>query len=217
MSESLGARLRQERERRRIDLSAIASTTKVSAALFRGLERDDVSRWPSGIFRRAFVRAYAEAIGLDPEATLREFLERFPHPSDPSLLARPDGAPASTHGRAALRLTFGDDTRSLSGGTFVDDVRRRCAILAADGGIVLATAAAASIVSGKFWMPLAIVMIGYYIGSVLLLGNTAGARLLSPRASSPTRRDADRRRVPAQVFASAGSSLDLLGQPEALQ
>src|SRR5436190_17227539 len=73
-----GKRLRLERERRRITLDSIASNTKIGIALLRGLERDDVSRWPSGIFRRSFIREYAAAIGLDPDETAREFLERFP-------------------------------------------------------------------------------------------------------------------------------------------
>jgi hypothetical protein len=33
--------------------------------------------------RRSFVRAYAQAIGLDPEAVAREFAEEFPDPAQP--------------------------------------------------------------------------------------------------------------------------------------
>ena len=44
------------------------------------MERDDVSQWPSGIFRRAFIRAYAAAIGLDPDDVVRDFLDRYPDP-----------------------------------------------------------------------------------------------------------------------------------------
>lgn len=80
---TFGPRLRQERERRQISLASIAASTKISKSLLEGLERDDVSRWPSGIFRRSFVRAYAEAIGLDADETVREFGERFPDPADP--------------------------------------------------------------------------------------------------------------------------------------
>ncbi|PYR02245.1 MAG: DUF4115 domain-containing protein, partial [Acidobacteria bacterium] len=65
MNDSFGTRLRAQRERQRIGLAAIAHSTKINVALFEALERDDVSRWPSGIFRRAFIRAYAEAVGLD--------------------------------------------------------------------------------------------------------------------------------------------------------
>ena len=80
--ETFGARLRRERERRHIALSSISENTKISASLFEALERDDASRWPSGIFRRAFIRSYASAIGLDADAIAKEFLERFPDPAD---------------------------------------------------------------------------------------------------------------------------------------
>ena len=82
MSESLGARLRQRREERQIDLIAIAEQTKIKLGLLEALERDDVSHWPSGIFRRAYVRTYAQFLSLDPDLVLREFLEVHPDPDD---------------------------------------------------------------------------------------------------------------------------------------
>ena len=74
MPESFGARLRQRRERQQIALATIAEQTKIKASLLEGLERDDLSHWPSGIFRRAFLRAYAHAIGLEPDLVVRECL-----------------------------------------------------------------------------------------------------------------------------------------------
>ena len=82
MPESFGARLRQRREEQGIALITIADETKIKMSLLEGLERDDVSRWPSGIFRRAYIRAYAHAIGLDPDVVLREFLEVHGEPSE---------------------------------------------------------------------------------------------------------------------------------------
>ena len=78
MDSSLGARLRLQREQRQVALSDIAAETKIKLSLLEGLERDDVSRWPEGIFRRAYLRAYARAIGLEPEVIVREFLELYP-------------------------------------------------------------------------------------------------------------------------------------------
>lgn len=80
--ESFGARLRLRREERQIDLLAIAEQTKIKLALLEALERDDVSQWPAGIFRRAYIRTYAHAIGLEPDVVLREFLEVHPEPDD---------------------------------------------------------------------------------------------------------------------------------------
>src|SRR5688572_23775934 len=74
------ARLKAVRERRGITLAAIAESTKVSASLFAAMERGDLSRWPNGIYRRAFFRSFAVAIGLPPDSTLQEFLQHFPDP-----------------------------------------------------------------------------------------------------------------------------------------
>lgn len=72
-----GAKLRQAREGRGTSLRQIAANTKISVAALEALERNDVSKLPGGIFSRAFVRSYAAEVGLDPEQTVREFLERF--------------------------------------------------------------------------------------------------------------------------------------------
>ena len=80
MTESFGARLRQQREQQQIALTAVADRTKINRALLEGLERDDLSNWPAGIFRRSFIRCYAQVIGLDPDAVVREFLELYPDP-----------------------------------------------------------------------------------------------------------------------------------------
>src|SRR5512134_2232320 len=80
MEQTLGARLRSQRERQQVALATIAEETKISVALLEGLERDDVSRWPGGLFRRAYVRTYAQKIGLDPARVLREFLVVHPDP-----------------------------------------------------------------------------------------------------------------------------------------
>ncbi len=82
MTESFGARMREQRERRQIALTDIADRTKINRSLLEGLERDDLSNWPAGIFRRSFLRVYAQAIGLEPESVVREFLEVHPDPTD---------------------------------------------------------------------------------------------------------------------------------------
>lgn len=82
MAESFGARMRRRREEQHIALAAIAEKTKIKQSLLDALERDDLSHWPTGIFRRAFIRAYAHAIGLDPDAVVKEFFEVFPETVD---------------------------------------------------------------------------------------------------------------------------------------
>jgi hypothetical protein len=74
---TFGERLKRHRERRGVTLESISKTSKIPAALFAGLERGDCSRWPAGLYGRAYVRAYAEAIGLNPDETVEDFVAAF--------------------------------------------------------------------------------------------------------------------------------------------
>jgi len=60
------------REQKKRSLEDIAGATKISIHQLRALERGDVERLPAGIYRRAIVRQYAEAVGLNVEVTIRE-------------------------------------------------------------------------------------------------------------------------------------------------
>jgi transcriptional regulator with XRE-family HTH domain len=75
--QAFGPNLRRIRIQKGITIEQIAAATKVSADLLNGLERNDFSRWPSGIFARAYVRQYAYAIGVDPDSTVDEFCRWF--------------------------------------------------------------------------------------------------------------------------------------------
>jgi len=169
-SESFGRRLRRERERRQIALTSIAENSKISVSLFRDLERDDVSKWPPGIFRRSFIRAYAQAVGLDVDATTSEFLERFPDPQ--RLMVPQTPLPASP-----LRLTLADTGESFAPGRILASARVRCLAIACDAAVIVTLGGAIGLVLNTLWMPLCVVMLGYYAGGILLLGNTPGVRL----------------------------------------
>jgi transcriptional regulator with XRE-family HTH domain len=77
--EAFGPNLRRIRIQRGISLDTIARETKVAAELWDGLEHNDFSRWPTGLFARAYIREYARLLNLDPEATVDEFCRWFPH------------------------------------------------------------------------------------------------------------------------------------------
>jgi transcriptional regulator with XRE-family HTH domain len=76
--EAFGPNLRRIRVQRGISLDQIAAATKVSQDLWSGLERNDLSRWPTGIYARAYVRAYALQLGVDAETTVDDFCRFFP-------------------------------------------------------------------------------------------------------------------------------------------
>ncbi len=76
---AFGPNLRRIRVQRGVSIDQIVSATNVSARLWDGLERNDLSTWPAGIYARSYVRSYAKAIGVDPESTVDEFCRCFPN------------------------------------------------------------------------------------------------------------------------------------------
>ena len=61
-----------------LSLEELSVRTKVSVELWDSMEKNDFSRWPSGVAARAHIRAYAEAVGADPGATVDEFCRVVP-------------------------------------------------------------------------------------------------------------------------------------------
>jgi transcriptional regulator with XRE-family HTH domain len=207
-STTFGERLRQERERRQISLESIAASSKVNVVLFKGLESGDTSRWPAGIFRRSFVRAYATAIGLDADAVVREFLELYPDPIELPLsvdslsqeVAPPGAGPSPSPARSSaarsaflpalfslppgLRLRVADTAQMFAKRHMIPQVRGRWAAVSVDAAVILGTGIALFLLVGVFWMPLAIFMFCYYFGSILFVGNTPGV-CLAASATDP--------------------------------
>jgi transcriptional regulator with XRE-family HTH domain len=66
MNESIGARLKQARELRRLTIQQVSETTKVRPHYLQALENDDLSAISSVAQARGFLRIYAEFLGLSP-------------------------------------------------------------------------------------------------------------------------------------------------------
>jgi cytoskeleton protein RodZ len=62
---SVGAYLREAREKQGFTLQDIGARTRITAKCLTGIEDDDVSKLSSPFFYRSFVRQYAEQVGLD--------------------------------------------------------------------------------------------------------------------------------------------------------
>src|SRR5215471_19963954 len=77
--DTFGPTLRRERLKRGVSLLSISRNTNISQDLLEGLEQNDFSRWPHGIFARAYVRSYAVEIGADADAAVSDFCKWFPN------------------------------------------------------------------------------------------------------------------------------------------
>lgn len=179
---SFGARMRHERERKKITIAEIAESTKILGALLEGLENDDVSRWPTGFYRRAFMRAYAGAIGLEPETTVKEFLERFPDPEDKPLPVAEKPVNRTDAGRASMRVAAPPAGAWFSEGALVKGIGLRCFAAAVDLFVLSVMGLALYAVLGMFWAPMCLATAAYYSVSILLLGNTPGVCLFADPA-----------------------------------
>ncbi|MEI7435398.1 MAG: helix-turn-helix transcriptional regulator [bacterium] len=73
-SMSLGEVLRAARQKCRLSVSQIAETTRLKATMIEDLERDDFSHVPAPIYGRGFLRMYAEAVGLNPQPLIEEYM-----------------------------------------------------------------------------------------------------------------------------------------------
>jgi transcriptional regulator with XRE-family HTH domain len=182
---SLGVYLRAERERRGMTLRAISERTKVSVPFLEGLEADDISRWPGGIFRRAFVRAYAESVGLDPDAVFRRFEQQYRVAAEPPAAEPGANAPElQAVGQAVAQRLSG--RRAFSVG-----MRTRYLGTAADLTVAIVLAFGSAAAGSRLLWPVLMIAIYYAVG-ILLTGTSPMVALLSLPEPTPPQPADDR-------------------------
>ncbi len=71
--ESLGARLKREREQRKITLEEISLSTKIGTRFLIAIEEEHFDQLPGGIFNKGFVKAYARSVGVDEAEAVAEY------------------------------------------------------------------------------------------------------------------------------------------------
>lgn len=174
------AEITAQRLRAGLTLDALSAATKINASLFAQLERGDLSHWPRGIYRRAFFREYAAAIGLECDESMGRFLELFPESASPPSLTALHGAT-----RHALRLTLAPEPAA---GPLV-----RPALLAAAGIDLGLIATGATLFSVLFGLPpaqpFAVVGVAYSVLGTALLGRSPAAWWLARGAQRQKDRD----------------------------
>ena len=159
---AFGARLRTQRERQGISLAAIAESTKIKLSLLDELERGDVSHWPRGLFRRAYLRDYAAEIGASAEPLVAEFVRLFPEEGPPSDETAAISAPEP------MRLTF-PEGRQLASQRAVSSVADAAAELT---GVLVAGLAISFAFSTTILTACGAVALAYYPLATAVTGRT---------------------------------------------
>ncbi|MFS0863895.1 RodZ domain-containing protein [Fredinandcohnia sp. 179-A 10B2 NHS] len=74
----LGTRLKEARETKNLSLDDLQQITKIQKRYLIGIEEGNYSVMPGKFYVRAFIKQYAEAVGLDPETIFEEYKSEIP-------------------------------------------------------------------------------------------------------------------------------------------
>ncbi|WP_026692414.1 helix-turn-helix domain-containing protein [Peribacillus kribbensis] len=87
----LGIRLKEEREAKGLSLEDLQKATKIQKRYLIGIEEGNYDAMPGKFYVRAFIKQYAEAVGLEPEEIFEEYKNEIPvtyHEEMPQQLSR---------------------------------------------------------------------------------------------------------------------------------
>ena len=74
----LGNRLREAREAKGLSLADVQEMTKIQKRYLKGIEEGNYDMMPGKFYVRAFIKQYAEAVGLDHEQLFEEYKSEIP-------------------------------------------------------------------------------------------------------------------------------------------
>jgi cytoskeleton protein RodZ len=80
MTQTIGQRLKAEREEQRLSLEKVFEATRIRIQYLQALEEDDFSGMPSPVQARGYLRNYAEYLGFDVERMLNDLRETNAQP-----------------------------------------------------------------------------------------------------------------------------------------
>jgi cytoskeleton protein RodZ len=101
VASGIGERLREARVRRGLDLEEVAERTKIRVPFLLALEQENWDQLPGTAYARAFLRTYAEALGLDPDLVVDEYTAAESRESAPEAAPGPPLAARPRRGRRA--------------------------------------------------------------------------------------------------------------------
>ena len=90
MTQTIGQRLKAERENQRLTLEKVFEATRIRVQYLQALEADDLSVMPSPVQARGYLRNYAEFLGFDVEQMLQELREINGQPASEEVIGPAD-------------------------------------------------------------------------------------------------------------------------------
>ncbi len=90
MTQTIGQRLKAEREEQRLTLEKVFEATRIRIQYLQALEADDLSVMPSPVQARGYLRNYAEFLGLDVDQILSELRASHLQPASTEVIGPAD-------------------------------------------------------------------------------------------------------------------------------
>jgi cytoskeleton protein RodZ len=82
----LGETLKAARERMGASTSQAAAATRIKVQHIEAMEAGQFQRIPAPTYAKGFIRMYAQYLGLDPAALVKEYVERHMPPTRQSIM-----------------------------------------------------------------------------------------------------------------------------------
>ncbi|WP_183243609.1 RodZ domain-containing protein [Anoxybacillus mongoliensis] len=101
----LGKRLKEAREQRNMSLDDLQQITKIQKRYLIAIEQGNYVIMPGKFYVRAFIRQYAEAVGLDPDELFEQYANEIPNAQQeelPGELSRVKSRQLSEQGEKVL-------------------------------------------------------------------------------------------------------------------
>jgi len=164
--------LRQARLAAGLQLSDIAQRTRISPSMLRLIDAGQFHRLPAGIYARSYIRAFAQAVGLDPHEFLASIEHALPAAADLTAAAQVrTSAPAGRLSPELLRMAAASADAALLSVIYAVVVGATAAVCRLPVSEVLAFGMPATV-------PVLIVLTGlYFVLFAGVQGRTPGARL----------------------------------------
>lgn len=104
MDQGIGPTLREARNRRKVDLSAVEAATKIRVRYLQAIENEEWDALPGGAYTRGFIRTYATYLGLDGDRLADDYRRAAAEPGGDRVPKRVEPVPTGMR-RSGSRLS----------------------------------------------------------------------------------------------------------------
>lgn len=111
MSE-LGETLKNVREEKGISLAELQEITKIQKRYLLAIERGDYGQLPGRFYARAFIKSYAEAVGIDPDPLFEQYNNEIPKPQNEAIPSLPSRTERRVSGQEKVSRPSGTSRRT---------------------------------------------------------------------------------------------------------